>query len=131
MYESFYGFKEKPFSLLPDPSFLYMSRQHKMALALLEYGLMNQAGFTVISGDIGTGKTTLIRHLLNNMEKDLTVGLISNTHRSFGELLQWVLLAYDLDHTGKSKVEMYRTFVDFMIAEYAKSRRTVLIVDHW
>jgi len=129
MYESFYGFKEKPFSLLPDPSFLYMSRQHKMALALLEYGLMNQAGFTVISGDIGTGKTTLIRHLLNNMEKDLTVGLISNTHRSFGELLQWVLLAYDLDHTGKSKVEMYRTFVDFMIAEYASNRRTVLIVD--
>ena len=129
MYEAFYGLREKPFSLLPDPSFLYLSRQHRMALSLLEYGLMNQAGFTVISGDIGAGKTTLIRHLLNNMEHDVSVGLISNTHRSFGELLQWVLSAYDLDHDGQSKVEMYQTFVDFMIREYGRNRRTVLIVD--
>ena len=129
MYEAHYGFHEKPFSLLPDPSFLYLSDKHRMALALLQYGLSSQAGFTAITGGIGTGKTTLIRHLLNNMEQDVSVGLISNTHRSFGDLLQWILLAYNLDHAGKTKVEMYQTFVDFMIREYARNRRTVLIVD--
>lgn len=129
MYEAHFGLQEKPFSLLPDPGFLYMSDKHRMALSLLEYGLSNLAGFTAITGGIGTGKTTLIRHLLNNMDQDVTVGLISNTHRSFGELLQWILLAFNLPHAGKSKVEMYHTFVDFMIAEYAQHRRTVLIVD--
>ena len=129
MYKDFYKFSEKPFTLLPDPGFLYMSDKHRMAFTLLEYGLMNHAGFTVISGDIGAGKTTLIRHLLDNMDREHTVGLISNTHRTFGELLHWVLLAFNLDHANLSKVEMYQRFVDFIIDEYAHNRRTVLIVD--
>ena len=129
MYESFYGFREKPFSLLPDPGFLYFTRKHRLALAMLEYGLANQAGFTVISGDIGTGKTTLIRHLLNSLDQELTIGLITNTHQSIGELMQWVLLAFDLDYRDKSPVEMYRMLVDFVIEQYAQGRRTVLIVD--
>jgi general secretion pathway protein A len=129
MYESFYRLKERPFTLLPDPGFLYLSGKHRMALTLLEYGLMNQAGFTVISGDIGAGKTTLIRHVLDNMDREHTVGLITNTHESFGELLQWILLAFSLEHSGLNKVEMYQRFVDFIIDEYANNRRTVLIVD--
>jgi general secretion pathway protein A len=129
MYESFYKLREKPFTLLPDPGFLFLSNKHRMALTLLEYGLMNQAGFTVISGDIGTGKTTLIRHLLDHMDREHTVGLISNTHRSFGELLQWILLAFNLEYANLDKVEMYRRFIDFIIDEYAHNRRVVLIVD--
>ena len=129
MYESFYKLSEKPFTLLPDPGFLFLSNKHRMALTLLEYGLMNQAGFTVISGDIGTGKTTLIRHLLDHMDREHTVGLISNTHRSFGELLQWILLAFNLEYARLDKVEMYRRFIDFIIDEYAHNRRVVLIVD--
>lgn len=129
MYEAFYGLREKPFTLLPDPGFLYPSKKHQMALTLLEYGLMNQAGFTVISGDIGAGKTTLIRHLLDNMDRQLTVGMISNTHSSFGELLQWVLMAYGLEHANMDKVAMYQAFVDFIIEQYARNHRTVLIVD--
>jgi general secretion pathway protein A len=129
MYESFYHLKEKPFSLLPDPGFLYLSKQHRMALVLLQYGLTNQAGFSVVTGDIGTGKTTLIRHLLNQMDRNVTVGLITNTHRSFGVLLQWVLMSLNLDHHGKDKVEMYETLVDFLIKEFAQRRRTMLIVD--
>jgi len=129
MYESFYKLSEKPFTLLPDPGFLFLSNKHRMALTLLEYGLMNQAGFTVISGDIGTGKTTLIRHLLDHMDREHTVGLISNTHRSFGELLQWILLAFNLEHANLGKVEMYRRFIDFIIDEYGRNRRVVLIVD--
>ncbi len=129
MYESFYNFQEKPFSLLPDSGFLYLSDKHRMALTLLEYGLMNQAGFTVISGDIGTGKTTLIRQLLNQIDDSIRVGLISNTHQTFGDLMQWIALAYDLPHHGKNKVELYQDFMDFIIQEYASGRRTVLIVD--
>ncbi|MHB8471246.1 MAG: ExeA family protein [Gammaproteobacteria bacterium] len=129
MYESFYHLKEKPFSLLPDPGFLYLSQKHRMALVLLEYGLSNQAGFSVVTGDIGTGKTTLIRHLLNQMGRDVTVGLITNTHRSFGVLLQWVLMSLNLDHHGKDKVAMYETLVDFLIKEFSRRRRTMLIVD--
>jgi general secretion pathway protein A len=129
MYESFYKLAEKPFTLLPDPGFLFLSTKHRMALTLLEYGLMNQAGFTVISGDIGTGKTTLIRHLLDHMDREHTVGLISNTHRSFGELLQWILLAFNIEHASLDKVGMYRRFIDFIIDEYARNRRVVLIVD--
>lgn len=129
MYEAFFGFKEKPFSLLPDPSFLYLGKRHSMALTMLQYGLMNQAGFTVIAGEVGCGKTTLIRHLLNHIDQDVTVGLISNTQREIGELLQWVLFAFHLDYRNKEKVELYETFVNFIIDEYANNRRTVLIID--
>ena len=129
MYETFYGLREKPFSIIPDPSFLYFSSKHSTALALLEYGLMNQAGFNVITGEIGTGKTTLIRYLLSQIDRDVTVGLISNTHRSFGELLQWILFAFKLEHRGKDKVEMFQDFLEFLLQEYSHNRRTVLIVD--
>lgn len=129
MYESFYGFDEKPFTLLPDPSFLYLGKKHRMALTMLQYGMVNNAGFSVITGEIGSGKTTLIRRLLDEMESDVTVGLISNTHQSFGELLQWVLMAFGLDYKGKEKVERYETFVNFVVDEYASNKRTVLIID--
>lgn len=129
MYEAFYGFTEKPFSLLPDPTFLFLAKQHSNALAMLEYGLASQAGFTVITGEIGCGKTTLIRHLLNNVDRDVTVGLLSNTQRAIGEILQWVLLAFGLDYHTKEKVALYQTFYDFVIGEYSKNRRTVLIID--
>ena len=129
MYESFYGFTEKPFSLQPDPAFLYLGKKHRMALTMLEYGLMNRAAITVITGEIGSGKTTLLRHLLTKTEEDYSIGLISNTHRAFGELLQWVCLAYGLPYEGRDKVALYNTFVEFLISEYSKGRRTVLIVD--
>ena len=99
MYESFYGLMEKPFTMLPDPAFLYLSKKHQMALTLLEYGLLNQAGFCVVSGETGSGKTTLLRKLLENAESNVTVGMITNTHKGFGELLDWVLSAYSIYKT--------------------------------
>ncbi len=100
-----------------------------MALTMLHYGLMNHAGITVITGEVGSGKTTLIRKLLREIDDDITVGLISNTHESFGDLLQWVSMAFDLDHKGKDKVSLYDAFVSYVINEYANSKRTVLIID--
>ena len=129
MYESFFGLKEKPFTLLPDPEFLFLSSKHQRALVMLQYALMNKAGFSVICGDIGAGKTTLIRHLLNEINDDVTVGMISNTHKAFGDLLSWVLEAFGLPSDGKSKAQMHREFTDFLIQQYAANRHTVLIVD--
>jgi len=129
MYETFYGLKEKPFSLLPDPAFLYLSRQHEMAITLLEYSLENQAGFCVITGKAGTGKTTLLRRLLNQIGDDVSIGLITNTHHSFGELLRWILHAFSLDDSGDSRARQHQIFTDYLIGQYAKNRRTMLIID--
>ena len=129
MYKSFYGLKEKPFSLLPDPAYLYLSKQHETAMTLLEYSLENQAVFCVISGKAGTGKTTLLRRLLNQIGNDVSIGLISNTHHSFGELLRWILQAFGLENAGKTRAQLHQIFVDYLIGQYAKNRRTILIID--
>jgi type II secretory pathway predicted ATPase ExeA/uncharacterized protein YkwD len=129
MYESFYGLKTKPFSLLPDPDFLYLGKKHRIALTLLEYALMNNAGFCVITGEIGAGKTTLLRSLLATIADDIKVGMITNTHQSFGELLDWVLSAYGIHQPGLSKVEMHQRLVDFLLEQYANNKTTLLIVD--
>jgi len=129
VYEAFYGLTEKPFSLLPDPAFLYLGRHHSMAFSMLEYGMLNRAGFTVITGDIGCGKTTLIRHLLNQLDDGVNVGLISNTHEQIDELLRWVLMSFGLDYKASMKIELFDVFTKFLIDQFAKGRRTILIVD--
>jgi general secretion pathway protein A len=129
MYEAFYGFTEKPFTLLPDPSFLFLGRKHSTAYAMLEYGMLSQAGFSVITGEVGSGKTTLIRHLLDQLDDDVTVGLVSTSHRDMGELLQWVLLAFGLEYREKERVVLHDLFTKFLISQYAQQKRTVLIVD--
>ena len=129
MYERFYGLREKPFALTPDPDFLYLGRHHSRALLQLEYGLANDAAFVLITGEVGSGKTTLVRYLLKRFDAGSTVGLIANTARGTGRLLQWVCSAYGLDIAGKDDVALYNTFIDFVIEEYAEGRRVVLIVD--
>ena len=129
MYEKFYALKESPFALLPDPSFMYMSKDHSMALTLLRYSIINKQGFTVITGEIGSGKTTLINRIIDELDDSITVGLINFTHTAFGELSEWVLMAYGLEYRNKSKVEIYDDFVNFLIDEYRKGQRVVLIID--
>ncbi len=129
MYESFFALREKPFSLLPDPGFLFMSHQHQRALMLLEYGLLNQAGFIVLTGDIGSGKTTLMRHLLERLDSSFRVGLISNTHETFGELMDWVSMAFEIRHEPASKLKKYHAFADFLVDTYGRGQRVLLVVD--
>ncbi len=130
MYEDYYGLNEKPFSLLPDPSFLFMTKAHTIALTMLEYSVTNEsAGICVISGEIGSGKTTLVRKLLNIMGPQYTTGLLSNTHSEFGSLLQWVSLAFGLEYKNKESVELYENFVNFTIEQYASGKRIALIID--
>ncbi len=129
MYETFYGLKEKPFSIQPDPDFLYFGRRHTLAYAMLEFGVQNGAGFSVISGEIGCGKTTLIRHLLNNLAPGIMVGMVNNTSREIADLLEWIMLSFGLPYEGMSKVALYDAFQRFLIQQYALGRRVLLIVD--
>lgn len=129
MYESFYGLREKPFSIQPDPDFLYMGKRHSLAYTMLEYAIHNRAGFTVICGEIGCGKTTLIRRLLNNLGNDVKVGLVTNTHPDLADLTEWIMLAFGQPYDGVSNVARYDAFQRFLISEYSQGRRVVLIVD--
>lgn len=129
MYEQFFGFDEKPFSLLPDPDFLYLGNKHSMALALLQYAVLNEIMVTVLSGEIGSGKTTLVRHILNQLDDQVNIGLISNTHRNFGDLIQWVCLAYGLPVDKKDKIALYQDFYEHIIEQYAQGKRSILIID--
>jgi len=129
VYEKFYGLNRRPFSILPQAEFLYLTPQHRTALSLLEYGILKPSMFTLITGDIGTGKSTLVRHLIARLGSSISVGLITNTHKAFGELLEWTLQAFGLDFRGKDKVEMFHLLSDFLSHEFVKRRRVVLVVD--
>jgi general secretion pathway protein A len=129
MYESFFGLSAKPFSLLPDANFLFLSKRHRRVVNLLEYGTINQSGFMVISGEVGAGKTTVIRHYLKHLESNVTVGVITNPTKSLGCLMNWISTAYELESFGSDEVKMYNGFVEFLLAQYAKGKRTVLIID--
>jgi len=129
MYEQFFGLKEKPFSLLPDPSYLYMSEGHDKALTLLRYGILGRQGFTVVTGEIGCGKTTLINRLLEETNEETTVGVLNFTDPGAVDLNEWIGMAYGLEYRGKSRVEIYDDFMSFLNSQYARGKYTVLIVD--
>lgn len=131
MYKQHFGLKDKPFDLTPDPEYLFLSSKHKMGLALLEYGLMEAAaGLTVITGEVGAGKTTLIRKLLRRIDhNELTIGLINNTNSFHEELMSWVMSSFGLSHEQKDNTTRFREFQKFLVQEYAQGRRCVLIVD--
>jgi type II secretory pathway predicted ATPase ExeA len=129
MYKQFYGLAQNPFSLLPDPSFFFTSRQHGMALTLLKYSLIAKHPFTVISGEVGSGKTTLVNRLLGEIGDRYTLGLINFTDARVTYFWPWVLRAYGLPYESKSSIEMYDAFMRFLMDGHRIGRTTVLIVD--
>jgi general secretion pathway protein A len=129
MYEEFYNLSERPFTLSPDPAFLFLGKSHRRAMNVLEYGVASDAGITVISGEVGTGKTTLIRNLLSEMGDECTVGMITNTQHDFGDLLKWVLHAYGIDSDTSDRVKLYKQLVDFITREHQVGHRVILIID--
>lgn len=129
MYESYYGLTEKPFSIQPDPEYLFLSKRHTLAYTMLEYSIQNHAGYTVICGDIGCGKTTLINHLMNNYKSELTVGLLYNTPPHIEDLMPWIMLAFGLPHEGMSDITLHQQFQNFLIKNFTSGKKAVLIVD--
>jgi len=129
MYEQHFGLSARPFSLAPDPHFLFMTRQHGMAVTMLEYGLTSESLISVLTGDVGSGKTTLIHHMIGRLGQDVTVGLINNTHPGSGTLLQWVAVAFHLEPSRHDATGLYSAFVDRLASERTRGRRLMLIVD--
>ena len=129
MYEACYGLRTKPFTLLPDPEFLFLGRRHKMALSLLEYGLVNGSAFIVITGEPGTGKTTLLNQLLTQSRQQWTTGILSNTHEGFRALMPWIMASFSLATKGKDEVELFHEFGRFLEAERRAGRRVLLVLD--
>ncbi|MEM6933025.1 MAG: AAA family ATPase [Pseudomonadota bacterium] len=128
MYEEFYGLRERPFQVVPDPAFLYWSEAHLMAFTMLRYGVLSASPLTVVTGDVGAGKTTLLRELLEEFPHDLVAGLISNIQPGKGDLLEWALMAFEQPFDG-SHVERFRRFQEYVIETYATGKQVALIVD--
>lgn len=130
LYTRHFGLRERPFSLVPDPDFLFWSPLHSRAFAMLEYGIITRAPITLITGEVGAGKTTLLHHLLRSVGPDVRIGLIANAHGDRGELLRWVLLALNQPTAPQaSYVDLFGQFQAYLIAEYAQGRRVILIFD--
>jgi type II secretory pathway predicted ATPase ExeA len=130
MYEGYYQLSGKPFSLLPDADFLFLSKLHRRVVNLLEYGIITQAGFIVVTGEVGAGKTTIIRRYLKRAGHDVTIGVITNSSQSLGNWLGWVTQAFGIDTQGKNdNAQLHNLFVDFLVQQYAGGKRTVLIID--
>ncbi|SEW37520.1 Type II secretory pathway, component ExeA (predicted ATPase) [Aliiroseovarius sediminilitoris] len=130
LYTGHFGLTERPFTLVPDPSFLFWSKQHKRAYAVLEFGILSRAPITLITGEIGSGKTTLVQKLLSQMDDSVRVGLLSNVQGDRGELLQWVMNALSIPfEPSESYVTLFQRFQESIVSEYAEGRRVVLIID--
>lgn len=130
IYTSYFGLTERPFSLVPDPGFLFWSPVHARAYSILEYGILTRAPITLITGEVGSGKTTLLHHLLKSVSEDVRIGLVANAHGDRGELLRWVLLALAQPAAPQETyVDLFGRFQQYLISEYAAGRRVILIFD--
>jgi general secretion pathway protein A len=129
MYESFFGLKEKPFNLLPDPDYLYMSSGHENIFTHLEYAISENKGFVVITGEVGSGKTTLINYLISKSLMGVEVGLINNTYIAPNQVIKSICREFELDTEGLDRDEMLDRFHEFLIDNYARKKRVILIFD--
>ena len=129
MYETHFGLSGKPFSIVPNPEFLFLSKNHENALTYLEYGLSEKVGFILLTGEIGTGKTTLVRYMLRQMEPRMDIAVIFNTNFSSDQLFRLILKEFDLDGDPAGKEEKLERIYTFLIERYAKGRHVLLVID--
>ena len=129
MYEAFYGLTEKPFNLTPDPRFLYLSDKHKEAFAHLMFGIKNRCGFVMVSGEIGTGKTTICRSLLNQLDDDIEVAVILNPCLSPEELLRKVNEDFGIDTKADTVKGLIDELNDYLLERNAQGKNCVLLID--
>ena len=129
MYEKFYGLTTRPFTMLPDPYFLYWGRNHSLAYSMLEYGILNEAGFTVITGEIGSGKTTLLRQLLHSIDERDHGWPDLKYHDGAGHLAGVDSSLAQPALRPAKYVGLLRQFQEFLISEYEQGRHTVLMID--
>jgi len=129
MYCSFYGIQEKPFSITPDPKYLYLGKTHQEAFAHLVYGIRERGGFIVVTGDIGTGKTTLCRALLTHLDADIRVAFVFNPTLSALELLKTINDDLGIRSQGETQKELIDALNRFLLEQRQQGKNTVLIID--
>jgi general secretion pathway protein A len=130
MYERFFNLRERPFSLTPDPDYLYPSRVHKEALSYLRYGIEGHAGFIVVTGEIGSGKTTLLQTSLRSLDHQTSVSRIVNTMLDARELLEAVMLDFGLDPgVDRSKPLLLRELARYLVDQRSMGRLALLVID--
>jgi putative secretion ATPase (PEP-CTERM system associated) len=130
MYERFYNLRERPFALSPDPDYLYPSRVHREALGYLRYGIEGYAGFVVITGDIGCGKTTLLQTVLRGLDRQTSISRLVNTMLDARELIEAIMLDFGLNPApGQSKPHLLRELARFLVDQRAADRLALLVID--
>ncbi|MCG5528463.1 MULTISPECIES: XrtA/PEP-CTERM system-associated ATPase [Halorhodospira] len=130
MYEDFYGLRDKPFALSPDPRFFYASKGHRRAMAYLEYGVQQGEGFIVITGEVGAGKTTLARSLLGGIvDRPLVAAHLVSTRLSADNLLRLVCLAFGIENPPEHKADQLRALEAFLVRIRGRGQRALLVVD--
>jgi general secretion pathway protein A len=129
VYEKYFQLRERPFALSPDPEYLYPSKVHQEALSYLRYGIEGHAGFVVITGEIGSGKTTMLQSLLGRLDRNTTVARIVNTMLDPRELLDAIVLDFGMDPTGLSKPVLLHRLAEFLVTQRQAGRLTLLVID--
>lgn len=129
MYEQFYGLIEKPFGVTPDPRFLFLSPQHREALAYLQYGLRERTGFVAIIGEVGTGKTTLLHALLNGLDASTKTAFVFNTALTAKGLFRMMAADFGIQSSARTKTELLLDTHQFLLRQYAQGVQCVLVID--
>ncbi|MEI6632257.1 MAG: XrtA/PEP-CTERM system-associated ATPase [Chlamydiota bacterium] len=129
MYLTYYGFQKHPFNLTADPSFLFPSPQHREAMSFLYYGIMGRKGFLAITGEVGTGKTTLCRALLSQLDDRVKTAFILNSNLTEFQLIHAVIEDFGIPISGNSRMNLMRALNAFLIAQVREGNNAVLIID--
>ena len=129
MYRSFFKLTCKPFDLIPNPEFMFLSKTHKKAMTYLDYGIRERVGFILLTGEVGSGKTTIIRELINKHLDRVVLAKVFNTKVNSEQLLSMINDDFDLPVQGKDKIELLRDLNHFLVEQYAKGNQPLLIID--
>jgi putative secretion ATPase (PEP-CTERM system associated) len=129
MYEAFFNLTMKPFELLPNPDFLFLSRSHRKVLMYLDYGIQERAGFILLTGPIGSGKTTIIRDLIKKRDHKVVLSKIFNTKVDSDQLLAMINDDFGLPSGGKDKITLLRELNDFLIDQFVQGNQPIVIID--
>lgn len=129
MYEKHFSFKHKPFDLVPNPDFLFLSSTHQKAITYLDYGIKEKIGFILLTGEIGSGKTTIVRNLIKNLNGSIKLSKISNTKISSEQLIAMINEDFGLNVEGKNKTRLLSELNTFLIEQYSRMFQPVLLID--
>lgn len=129
MYREYFGFEQKPFELVPNPRFLYRSQAHQKAINYLQYGIKEGAGFILFTGEIGSGKTTILRDLIHNVDPQTVVSMVFNTRVDADQLVAMINEDFGLEVEGKDKRALLRDLNDFLIDQNGRGHQPIIIID--